>query len=1253
VGHGHDQLAQAPPDRRAPLRGPATTRLSRALAWLTGRRFGEARARQAQLAALLDITKRINAAESTEALLRAIAEEAARLLAVDNAGFRLVEGDELVLAGLAGTAAQTMVRPRIKLGESLSGRVVREGRTIVADVAAASELIPEHRAADERLGYTTFLGVPLRTGDRIIGAFAFRARRPFTPRDRELAEAFAEHAAVALEHARLFALEHARRAQIEILAEIERELAAELDLDRLLHLVVDRASRLFGADGVIYMVEGERTLVPCVWSERALFDRRVPFGHGVIGSCAAERRGFLVNDYPASPHAVETYVGRGLRRMLAHPLVLRDRLLGVISLSRIGDEALPFTPDHLAVLESFATQAAIAIENARLHEETERRRRAAESLARLARTLTESLEVSAVGERIVDSVLSLLRASSAGLRLLQPDGSLAAVAWGGLPDARFARGHVMPPGTGLAGAAIAERRAVWSADLLQDERVLLDADMRASLVARGYRAELAVPLQAKGRIIGVLSVADESVREFSPEEVALAQAFADQAALALENARLHEETERRLRETETVLAVSRTLSSTLDFDRLSRQLMREIARAIGADSVGVWMADETGQWLSPTIGYHVPPQWLPGIRGLRVSLAEHEFYAEAVRTRRAVFARDVGVDPRLPAVVRAAAPHRSQLFVPIVAKERVIGGFIAVWWEQERALAAGDLTLMEAIANQAGVALENLRLFEENRRQVKELSVLHGLSRVLTGQLDRQALLDALRQQLPRVLSVDEFAVLLKDDKAGGVEEALRLGLAGVVLGTGRPLRTADYQAECARRGVALAPGGGLSHWLGVPLVASNVALGVLTLSRRQSPFTDADERMAASIADLAALALRSAQLYEERARAYGELAAAQDHLVRTEKLRALGEMASGVAHDFNNLLAAILGRAQLLLRRVDDPRLRTWLGVIERSAMDGAQTVRRLQEFARVRRDEPLVPVDINEVVRDALEITQSRWRDDSLRRGVTIDVQTRLTPVPLIAGDPAELREAMTNLILNAIDAMPSGGHLTVASAVVNGQVEVTVSDTGLGIPSDIQDKIFDPFFTTKGPQGTGLGLSMTYGIVSRHGARIAVSSEEGRGSTFRMTFPPVPALAAPVEATATPAIRPGPLRCLVIDDEEAVGSVIGDVLESLGHRAVVLTDGAEAMDRFRAESFDAVFTDLAMPGMSGWQVAQAVKDTAREVPVFIVTGFGVTLSADERRAHGVEAVFSKPLKIDDVMDAMAHVAHRRDRADGREVS
>jgi len=513
---------------------------------------------------------------------------------------------------------------------------------------------------------------------------------------------------------------------------------------------------------------------------------------------------------------------------------------------------------------------------------------------------------------------------------------------------------------------------------------------------------------------------------------------------------------------------------------------------------------------------------------------------------------------------------------------------------------------------------------------------------------------------------VRNMVVLIRDDDGGEIEVALRiidgqrntqaptryamqeLGLMQFVLEEGRPMRTADYAAECERRGVTpVSYGLGFAYWLGAPMKVGDHVLGGLVVRSFERAYTEADERLLGNIGDLAALALRSARLYDERARAFGELSAAQDQLVRTEKLRALGEMASGVAHDFNNLLASVLGRAQLLLQRIEDPRLRKWLQVIERSALDGAQTVRRLQEFTRIRRDQPFVAVDLNQVVRDALEITQSRWREEPRSRGISIDLRTSLTDVPSVAGDPVELREALTNLILNAVDAMPDGGALSLSTALVGGLAELTVRDSGVGMPESVRERIFDPFFTTKGAQGTGLGLSITYGILMRHRARVTVESAPGEGTAFKLAFEPGAAVDVAEPIAPPPAPTGVSLRCLVVDDEEAVGAVLGDVLETSGHAVVVLTSGAEAIDRVRREHFDVVFTDLAMPGLSGWQVARAVKAAKPAVPVFLVTGFGVELSADERRAHGVELVLSKPLDIQSVLDAVAVAATRHAEA------
>src|SRR5437867_4794629 len=783
----------------------------------------------------------------------------------------------------------------------------------------------------------------------------------------------------------------------------------------------------------------------------------------------------------------------GHRSVLAVPLRVGERVIGALA---VADEpGRRFGDDEIRLAEAFADQAALALENARLYTEAMRRRLEAEELARLAQTLTESLDPRAVGDRIVESVLALFQVKSSALRLLRPDGSLVTLSLGGRRRDITRLGAVLPPGVGPSGRAVVEGRAVASSDVFNDPTIVLSEEVAAVMRRVGDGALLAVPLRAKGRIIGTLALGDAAGRVFSEAEIALLQTFGDQAALALENA----------------------------------------------------------------------------------------------------------------------------------------------------------------------------QLYAQNQWQVNELSVLHELSRAVTGQLDRATLLEAIRIQVGRILDAANMAIVLRDDERQDLEVVLRtvdggrdmrlplrypsrsMGLMSSVLETGEAIRTDDYLAECARRGVEpVATFTRPRHWLGVPLRAGNAVIGVLTLRSAERAFTEADERLLTNIADLAALSLRNALLFEERMRAYGELAAAQDQLVRTEKLRALGEMASGVAHDFNNLLASILGRAQLTLQRLQDPQLRRWIQVIERAALDGAQTVRRLQEFTRIRRDQQrFVAVDLNEVVRGALEITQSRWREETRSRGVAVDVQTSFASLPPVAGDPAEPREALTNLILNAADAMPTGGTLTLTTAVENNEVVVTVADSGVGIPDGIRGKIFDPFFTTKGPQGTGLGLSMTYGILSRHGGRLTSHSADGPGTAFRVTFTPGE---APDLDGLAPAPEPTPLgvslRCLVVDDEEEVGTVLGDVLTTEGHRVVVLTDGGEAIARFRAEPFDLVFTDLAMPRVSGWQVAQSVKEIAPAVPVVLVTGFGVELSAEERQIHGVDLVVVKPLKIKDVLDVVARVARRRAR-------
>jgi GAF domain-containing protein/CheY-like chemotaxis protein len=1239
--------------------------------------YEEARRYAERLRALEEVNRLVSSSLNVEAVLQNLARAIAQFFdaafisiwAYDSGSQRLRRA---LTFGDAELAAE--LQDEVVLGEGAVGWAVLHREPILW-----TEATTDPRFGDapplQRRGLPWMTVYPIAIGERLLGAFAVHraAAWPVTPETTSLMGSLAAQAAIALENARLYSETSRRLTETRALLEVAEILNSTLQSGPLLERVTRKVAQVCRADRCSLEIwDGEQVvrLMSQFADGRPVDDLDATAPDRLVGPVEAipayahvnrTREPLLIDDCATTTLLPRARVeALGLRTCLVVPMLRQDRVIGVMTLDYC-EPSSPLEDWQRDLAQAIAAQVAFALENTRLYAEAQEHLRETRTLLAVGQVLSQPGATDVVLRGVAAEVGRAFGADMVGVYLADEQRR-------GL---RPAAGYHVPPELMtffLERPLDLERtpallpswrtgRAVWSADVRADDR--FDRAWSAGLPPHSV---LLAPTMAHGQPVGGLFLVWwRTGRTFSPAEIHLLEGIAAQVGLAMENAELARQTQAKLAETETLLSVSRTVSSTLDLQSLVRHFLRQVATTFEADTVGLWMVDETGQWLTPLAGYRVPTAQLIALREVRLSLHDHAIYVEAARTRRPVFSADAAHDPRLPPIIREAAPHKSHLWVPVVAKDRMVGGFAVVWWEREREFTESDLALMEAIANQAGVAIENARLFEENRRRVEELSVLHDLSRAVTGQLDQAALLEALRTQLARVLDVRNMVVMLRAEGSDDFDVAMRYidgerddseprryppeagGLMSAVLESGQSLRTEDYAAECARRGLKpVAASERLRNWVGAPLSARDRVLGIVALRGAERPFTEGEERLLVNTAHLTALALASARLYEERTRAYGELAAAQDGLVRTEKLRALGEMASGVAHDFNNLLASVLGRAQLLLRRVQEPQLRQWLQVIERAALDGAQTVKRLQEFTRIRRDLALVPLDINEVVREALEITQSRWREEPTSRGITVEVETRLEQVPAVLGDAAELREAMTNLILNALDAMPEGGTLTLTSGLVANRIEVCVADTGVGMPAEVRERVFDPFFTTKGPQGTGLGLSMTYGIVSRHGGSIVVDSTPGQGSVFRLSLPrgsdvqPPPAEDVPIE---TPAVRS--LRCLVVDDEPPVRAVIGDILESAGHAVVTLGDGGEAIARFQAERFDLVVTDLAMPRVSGWQVARAVKELAPKVPVFLVTGFGVELSAEERHAHGVDLVLVKPLQIQEILDAVAEVA------------
>jgi signal transduction histidine kinase/ActR/RegA family two-component response regulator len=381
-----------------------------------------------------------------------------------------------------------------------------------------------------------------------------------------------------------------------------------------------------------------------------------------------------------------------------------------------------------------------------------------------------------------------------------------------------------------------------------------------------------------------------------------------------------------------------------------------------------------------------------------------------------------------------------------------------------------------------------------------------------------------------------------------------------------------------------------------------------------------------------------------------------RQHLARSEKLRALGQLAGGVAHDLNQSLGIITGYCDVATQAlekasIDLPEVRDTIGMVAQAAMDGGETVKRLLMFARAHEEGERQRLDVGALLADVARLTAPRWRDAAQVEGRPIQVEVRVEGDLAVDGWPANLRAAFTNLVLNAVDAMPQGGQVTLSARRVDAppgsgqaaQIEASVADNGSGMPPEVQARVFEPFFSTKGEKGTGLGLAMVYGVVEQHGGRITLESEVGRGTTFRIALP----AASLVAAAATPAAvasAPRTRRILAVDDEPSLRQLIPRLLGQDGHYVAVAASGEEALTYLEREAaeghpFDLVISDLGMgPGMNGWDLADQVRRRFPAVRFTLATGWGEQIDSETARERGVLAVLSKPYRLKDLKRLVA---------------
>ena len=684
---------------------------------------------------------------------------------------------------------------------------------------------------------------------------------------------------------------------------------------------------------------------------------------------------------------------------------------------------------------------------------------------------------------------------------------------------------------------------------------------------------------ASARVRGLREGADDYMtKPFLPEEiVARARTLVTRRLLA-----------RRTGELEALSRIAQAALTAPSPELLLFRLVEIVVEVFNADVAVIYMLDEARAELRPRAAVGLPPGVEPAPIPMGVGAV-----ATAIATREPVLITDGAAGAGEPLTRREA--FRSVMVAPLV----VAGAPIGVLEVACRTRRLGDRAdrLLRIVADRAAVAIEHARL-ENEARELADVVRRIGEGVVVADGDDR--IVFANRAFHEMIGAGDSLVGVRWTDFLAGAQDVAALTAQ---------MRAPSFQGE------------------------------VLLLTRAGDPRPVLATLSAAERHDGGGI--QRIGVFRDISREH-EL---RFRVIREQKFRTLGSLAAGVAHNINNRLTPVLGWTEMLLERlaagetIEPSELSHALNVINQGASDSVGTVRRLQEYSRPARVKGPESVQLREVVEQLLALTRPQWDNEAARRGVRYEIDLRVDPAPAILAVASEIREALLNILENALAAMPTGGRLTIQICGEEGRAQIAISDTGKGMSPEVQRLAFEPFFTTRSSSGgTGLGLSLAQEIVHRYGGTISLASREGVGTTFTLSFPAVEA-----EATRPAAFLPvlEPLRVLAVEDEPEVLDLVRAMLTHAGHTVVGAASGREALALFSTDGVDIVITDLGMPGMTGFALAEQLK-AQRPVPIVLMTGWAEDL--DEATTAGVDVVLAKPFTREKLFEAMARAVPDR---------
>ncbi len=1041
------------------------------------------------------------------------------------------------------------------------------------------------------------VSVPVLLGDRILGAISLGRgidQPDIGPRDVQLAQAVASQLAVTMENRRLF----------------EQARAAVSDLESLM--------RRYTHEGWAHF--GQRR-------ERAI-------EHEFSRPEAAP----IELDDPAA---------------VAIPITLRGEVIGVLGAQNDSDRR--WSDDELVTLRAVADQVAQSVEAARLLDETESSLHETRDLYEANRAMASAATPGEVMQIVVDAIRHRLQADQVGLVLFDEEQGFGRLITEAVPTPEREAVRIPMAGNPTYELLAQRRAAITVDDVASDPAAAAVADV---LLSRHVRSILILPLLVEQRLIGSIGIDSHTPRRFLDNEVAFCETLARQAAIAIENRRLFEETQRRVEIESALNRISQTIRASVDPQAVLdlQGTLAELGRVLRA-SHSFYLANDderrfvrTHEWRAPDAS---PEQgegaWTDAPQAFRALYGGRPLAIEDVE-------RDA--PPELRSLLRARGV-RSHLHVPVVTGNRLIGilGFDQI--DRERRWAPEEISMAQRVADQLAAALENARLYQNVRSRVNELTALTRIGRRLAATLDLDEVLNTIVEEALTITPANRGSIALHDENQAALdlrvligypeetlqhirENAYNLlrrgdGLHGRLLVSGQAVLANDVLSDPSYLPVDDVTRAELI----VPIRQGETLLGALNLeSPRLHAFSESDQRLIEALADQAAVAIVNA-------RAYAAERAALERMREVDRLKT--QFLANMSHELRTPLNSIIGFSRVILRGIDGPLTELQqadLAAIHNSGQHLLGLINDILDLSKIeagKMELTVEDVDLAEVTRGVMStaIALVKDRPVELRQDLPADL-------PLIKADSRRIRQVVLNLVSNAAK-FTEKGHITVRAAVNPREVQVSVLDTGIGIPADKLEHIFEEFTqvdasTTRKAGGTGLGLAITRHFVEMHGGRIWVDSEVGAGSTFTFTLPlerlpeAAPEELPQVELVAPPA---GHKRILCLDDDPGVITLYRRYLEKQGYQVLGLHDASQAVSEARRLQPAAITLDVLMPNRDGWAVLAELKSTPdiSHIPIIVCS-----IVEDESKgfALGAADYLVKPIIESELLRALDRANH-----------